>query len=433
MQSFEQSFTLQMDEENRSDINNFTSSPTMKPDTYLLETFHQHPNGDFRPTFYNPFEIKHRRRTSRAQLKILEKAFSEHPKPSATIRRLLAQKLEMTPRGVQIWFQNRRAKAKLQRKKSSVHNQQQRQNQQSSSHDEEDDDSYSDSNHSSKSSKSSSSKNISSSSGDISQSSILFSQFFANMNNNQNVHEFSSNTTSTMAKLQQAPPLNVEWNWQLNQQPISENARAVATVAAATAVATSSAPYEQNTTLTLGGESNWLAHDNNDTDRLFNRQQQSIRRKSCPVSNSAMMPTDVRLHQQQHSAFLSPSWSHSVMSRNKNCGGSGNTSPMVIINNFKRNFSYDSNSPSLDYYPMQDIHLNNYAPPPSSLQQQQLTPPLTASCSASTVAGSPISLDSIYNDPVAVPHNVYYNNSNNHISSPLSSTTLVTEVMPNFV
>lgn len=75
---------------------------------------------------------------------------------------------------------------------------------------------------------------------------------------------------------------------------------------------------------------------------------------------------------------------------------------------------------------MQDIHLNNYA------QQQQLTPPLTASCSASTVAGSPISLDSIYNDPVAVPHNVYYNN-NNHISSPLSSTTLVTEIMPNFV
>ncbi|KAI8639613.1 homeobox domain-containing protein, partial [Parasitella parasitica] len=55
---------------------------------------------------------KHRRRTSRAQLKVLEKSFSENPKPNATVRRILAQKLDMTPRGVQIWFQNRRAKAK---------------------------------------------------------------------------------------------------------------------------------------------------------------------------------------------------------------------------------------------------------------------------------------------------------------------------------
>jgi hypothetical protein len=66
----------------------------------------------FRPTFYNPFEIKHRRRTSRAQFKVLEKTFSENPKPNAAIRRWLAQKLVMTPRGVQVWFQNRRAKEK---------------------------------------------------------------------------------------------------------------------------------------------------------------------------------------------------------------------------------------------------------------------------------------------------------------------------------
>ncbi|KAI8637192.1 Homeodomain-like protein, partial [Parasitella parasitica] len=84
-----------------------------------LETFHQYPHGDFRPTFYNPFEIKHRRRTSRAQLKVLEKSYTENPKPSAAIRRILAQKLEMTPRGVQIWFQNRRAKAKQSKRKPS--------------------------------------------------------------------------------------------------------------------------------------------------------------------------------------------------------------------------------------------------------------------------------------------------------------------------
>ncbi|KAI9288983.1 homeobox domain-containing protein, partial [Umbelopsis sp. AD052] len=56
-----------------------------------------------------------RRRTSRAQFKVLERTFMENPKPSAAVRRILAQKLNMTPRGVQVWFQNRRAKAKLQK------------------------------------------------------------------------------------------------------------------------------------------------------------------------------------------------------------------------------------------------------------------------------------------------------------------------------
>ncbi|GAA5808014.1 hypothetical protein MFLAVUS_001396 [Mucor flavus] len=74
---------------------------------------------DFRPTFYNPFEIKHRRRTSRAQFKVLEKTFLENPKPNAAIRRWLAQKLVMTPRGVQVWFQNRRAKEKTVNSKKS--------------------------------------------------------------------------------------------------------------------------------------------------------------------------------------------------------------------------------------------------------------------------------------------------------------------------
>ncbi|KAJ3033338.1 hypothetical protein HDV00_006494 [Rhizophlyctis rosea] len=67
------------------------------------------------PQFYNPFEVKHRRRTSQAQLKVLERTFTENPKPNGSVRRQLAQTLGMTPRGVQVWFQNRRAKAKHQR------------------------------------------------------------------------------------------------------------------------------------------------------------------------------------------------------------------------------------------------------------------------------------------------------------------------------
>ncbi|SAM02841.1 hypothetical protein [Absidia glauca] len=78
---------------------------------------------DFMPTFYNPFETKHRRRTSRAQFKVLESSFYENSKPNGTMRRWLAVKLGMTPRSVQVWFQNRRAKAKsqLKRKHSSNH------------------------------------------------------------------------------------------------------------------------------------------------------------------------------------------------------------------------------------------------------------------------------------------------------------------------
>ncbi|CAO3643054.1 unnamed protein product [Cunninghamella blakesleeana] len=93
--------------------------------TYCIESdhsSHQHQHQqpvqkDFMPTFYNPFETKHRRRTSRAQFKILETSFYENAKPNATMRRWLAHKLGMTPRSVQVWFQNRRAKAKSQLKK----------------------------------------------------------------------------------------------------------------------------------------------------------------------------------------------------------------------------------------------------------------------------------------------------------------------------
>ncbi|GBC10688.1 hypothetical protein RclHR1_09820007 [Rhizophagus clarus] len=85
------------------------------PAPQMFDAFHQSPHGEFKPTFYNPFEVKHRRRTSRQQLKVLEKAFNENPKPHAAVRQALALKLNMTPRGVQVWFQNRRAKAKKQK------------------------------------------------------------------------------------------------------------------------------------------------------------------------------------------------------------------------------------------------------------------------------------------------------------------------------
>ncbi|KAF9114835.1 hypothetical protein BGX27_009672 [Mortierella sp. AM989] len=78
--------------------------------TEQMEVEFQSPHGELRTAFYNPHEVKRRRRTSPGQFKILERSFSDNPKPDASTRRHLAQKLSMSPRGIQVWFQNRRAK-----------------------------------------------------------------------------------------------------------------------------------------------------------------------------------------------------------------------------------------------------------------------------------------------------------------------------------
>ena len=83
---------------------------------------------DFREFYpYIPNEIKHRKRTTQAQLEILEQTFAHDKKPNGVMRANLAKQLDMTPRGVQVsarififltlpdanvvdtqvWFQNR--------------------------------------------------------------------------------------------------------------------------------------------------------------------------------------------------------------------------------------------------------------------------------------------------------------------------------------
>ncbi|KAJ3500054.1 hypothetical protein NMY22_g19389 [Coprinellus aureogranulatus] len=65
---------------------------------------------DFRAFFpYTPNEVKHRKRTTTAQLKVLENVFKRDTKPNAALRNELAAQLDMTARGVQVcsprrWF-----------------------------------------------------------------------------------------------------------------------------------------------------------------------------------------------------------------------------------------------------------------------------------------------------------------------------------------
>ncbi|KAK9369645.1 hypothetical protein V1509DRAFT_652018 [Lipomyces kononenkoae] len=59
-----------------------------------------------------------RQRATTEQLAILETEFSINPAPNGKTRLRIADKINMTERSVQIWFQNRRAKIKLLAKKS---------------------------------------------------------------------------------------------------------------------------------------------------------------------------------------------------------------------------------------------------------------------------------------------------------------------------
>ncbi|SCV69749.1 BQ2448_1143 [Microbotryum intermedium] len=76
------------------------------------------PDGDDDPANYDPLRVKHRRRTSPQQLKVLEHHFGRNPKPDVNVRKALSEQLEMTPREVQVWFQNRRAKIKKLRERA---------------------------------------------------------------------------------------------------------------------------------------------------------------------------------------------------------------------------------------------------------------------------------------------------------------------------
>ncbi|RCH78570.1 hypothetical protein CU098_004511 [Rhizopus stolonifer] len=71
--------------------------------------------------FYNPFETRRRKKTSRVQVEVLERAFYENPKPDGEIRERLAHHLSMSTRCVQIWFQNRRVKEKNRKKREQGH------------------------------------------------------------------------------------------------------------------------------------------------------------------------------------------------------------------------------------------------------------------------------------------------------------------------
>lgn len=78
----------------------------------FFDSYQNNTNGEVRNQYYDPFFVKHRKRTTKAQLKVLEQTFETNIRPDANMRKKLGEQLGMTPRSVQVWFQNRRAKIK---------------------------------------------------------------------------------------------------------------------------------------------------------------------------------------------------------------------------------------------------------------------------------------------------------------------------------
>lgn len=73
---------------------------------------------------------KHRKRTraTAEQLAVLENTFAVTVSPNAKLRKQLSERLKMSERSIQIWFQNRRAKVKHMQKRAQQQQQQQRVN-----------------------------------------------------------------------------------------------------------------------------------------------------------------------------------------------------------------------------------------------------------------------------------------------------------------
>ncbi|CAZ81345.1 unnamed protein product [Tuber melanosporum] len=64
--------------------------------------------------------VESRSRLTREQIQLLERQFSDSPKPNTKIRRVLADKTGLSVQRVGNWFQNRRAKAKQQKRQEEM-------------------------------------------------------------------------------------------------------------------------------------------------------------------------------------------------------------------------------------------------------------------------------------------------------------------------
>lgn len=81
-----------------------TPSPTMSNPASVSSASRRPPR---KSTLTQQQKNQKRQRATQDQLVTLEVEFSKNPTPTATVREQIADKINMTERSVQIWFQNR--------------------------------------------------------------------------------------------------------------------------------------------------------------------------------------------------------------------------------------------------------------------------------------------------------------------------------------
>ncbi|KAF7730135.1 hypothetical protein EC973_002743 [Apophysomyces ossiformis] len=91
------------------DVNGLLASPISSNDSLPSPTSPtSHPSAMFQPSHYPQALKAKRKRASPSQLSVLNKVFSQTYFPSTELRIELGKQLGMSPRTVQIWFQNKR-------------------------------------------------------------------------------------------------------------------------------------------------------------------------------------------------------------------------------------------------------------------------------------------------------------------------------------
>ncbi|KAG0268401.1 hypothetical protein BGZ95_002476, partial [Linnemannia exigua] len=96
------------------------------PKLHQLDMSQNSPNGDpssspsLSASSPTSTTSKKRTRASAEQLAILEDTFLTNQSPNSKVREILAKKVKMSERSIQIWFQNRRAKVKQAQKRTEL-------------------------------------------------------------------------------------------------------------------------------------------------------------------------------------------------------------------------------------------------------------------------------------------------------------------------
>jgi hypothetical protein len=104
----------------KMNINNGNGSPNVAEEKHsLYQSQHEFVNQGIKEDLYlnvasppSSYWRRRRGRLTEEQTNVLNNIFKNEQKPDATTRALLAQKLDMSARAVQVWFQNRRARFK---------------------------------------------------------------------------------------------------------------------------------------------------------------------------------------------------------------------------------------------------------------------------------------------------------------------------------